>query len=106
MNDEASQTLSGEPQLCSWKEAETLRLLSKGRANKPKEAWYVSKNAKSDSQIQQEVLRKLKWDTRVEETEVGVTVEHGIVTLTGTLSGYAKKLGAQEAAHRCLVFST
>jgi osmotically-inducible protein OsmY len=55
---------------------------------------------KSDSQIQQEVLRELKWDTRVEETEVGVTVENGIVTLTGTLSSYAKKLAAQEAAHR------
>jgi osmotically-inducible protein OsmY len=55
---------------------------------------------KGDSQIQQEVLRELKWDTRVEETEVGVTVERGIVTLTGTLSGYAKKLAAQEAAHR------
>jgi osmotically-inducible protein OsmY len=55
---------------------------------------------KSDSQIQQEVLRELKWDTRVEETDVGVTVERGIVTLTGTLPGYAKKLAAQEAAHR------
>ncbi|HWO00816.1 MAG TPA: BON domain-containing protein [Blastocatellia bacterium] len=55
---------------------------------------------KSDSQIQQEVLRELKWDTRVEETEVGVTVERGIVTLTGTLASYAKKLAAQEAAHR------
>ena len=55
---------------------------------------------KSDSQIQQEVLRELKWDTRVEETEVGVTVEKGIVTLTGTLSSYGKKLAAQEAAHR------
>lgn len=55
---------------------------------------------KSDSQIQQEVLRELKWDTRVEETEVGVIVERGIVTLTGTLASYAKKLAAQEAAHR------
>jgi osmotically-inducible protein OsmY len=54
----------------------------------------------SDSQIQQEVLRELKWDTRVEETDVGVTVERGIVTLTGTLPSYAKKLAAQEAAHR------
>lgn len=54
----------------------------------------------SDSQIQQDVLRELKWDTRVEETEVGVTVEQGIVTLTGTLSSYARKLAAQEATHR------
>lgn len=55
---------------------------------------------KSDSDIQRAVLRELKWDTRVEETEVGVTVERGIVTLTGTVSSYAKKVAAQEAAHR------
>ena len=55
---------------------------------------------KSDSEIQQAVMRELKWDTRVEETEVGVTVERGVVTLTGTVDGYAKKLAAQEAAHR------
>jgi osmotically-inducible protein OsmY len=55
---------------------------------------------KSDSQIQQEVLRELKWDTRVEETEVGVTVEHGVVTLTGAVSSYGKRIAAQEAAHR------
>ena len=55
---------------------------------------------KTDSEIQQSVLRELKWDTRVEETEVGVTVERGIVTLTGTVDSYAKKLAAQEAAHR------
>lgn len=57
---------------------------------------------RSDSHIQQDVLRELKWDTRVEETEVGVTVQLGVVTLTGTVSGYAKKLAAQEAAHRVL----
>jgi osmotically-inducible protein OsmY len=56
--------------------------------------------AKSDSQIQQEVLRELKWDSRVEETEIGVTVQDAIVTLTGTVSEYAKKVAAREAAHR------
>jgi osmotically-inducible protein OsmY len=55
---------------------------------------------KADSQIQREVLQELKWDTRVEETEVGVEVDQGVVTLTGTVSSYAKKLAAQEAAHR------
>jgi len=55
---------------------------------------------KTDSQIQQAVLSELKWDTRVEETEVGVTVEGGVVTLTGMLDSFAKKLAAQEAAHR------
>jgi osmotically-inducible protein OsmY len=55
---------------------------------------------KSDPEIQQAVLRELKWDTRVEETEVGVEVDRGVVTLTGTVSSWAKRLAAQEAAHR------
>jgi osmotically-inducible protein OsmY len=55
---------------------------------------------KSDSEIQKQVLQELKWDTRVEETEVGVQVDKGVVTLTGNVSSYAKKIAAQEAAHR------
>jgi osmotically-inducible protein OsmY len=50
--------------------------------------------------IQQAVLQELKWDMRVTETEVGVEVDKAIVTLSGTVSSYAKKLAAQEAAHR------
>jgi osmotically-inducible protein OsmY len=55
---------------------------------------------KSDSQIKEDVLRELKWDPRVEETEVGVQVEDAVVTLTGTVSSWAKRVAAQEAAHR------
>ena len=55
---------------------------------------------RKDSEIQQDVLRELKWDTRVEETDVGIEVDEGIVTLTGTVSSWAKRLAAQEAAHR------
>jgi osmotically-inducible protein OsmY len=55
---------------------------------------------KTDSQIQQEVLRELKWDTRVAETEIGVTSEDGVVTLRGSVDSYAKRVAAQEAAHR------
>jgi osmotically-inducible protein OsmY len=55
---------------------------------------------KHDEQIHQDVLRELRWDSRVEETEVGVEVDQGVVTLTGTVASYAKKLAAQEAAHR------
>jgi osmotically-inducible protein OsmY len=54
----------------------------------------------TDPQIQQAVLRELKWDTRVEETDVGVEVDAGVVTLTGTVASWAKKMAAQEAAHR------
>lgn len=55
---------------------------------------------KPDPQIQQDVLNEMKWDTRVEPNEVGVEVDNGIVTLTGTVSSWAKKVAAQEAAHR------
>jgi osmotically-inducible protein OsmY len=58
---------------------------------------------KSDSEIHQEVLRELKWDSRVEENEIGVAAKDGVVTLSGVVTSYAKKLAAQEAAHR--VFS-
>jgi osmotically-inducible protein OsmY len=60
----------------------------------------VATGIKTDAEIQQAVLRELKWDTRVEETDVGVEVDRGTVTLTGTVSSYAKKLAAAEAAHR------
>jgi osmotically-inducible protein OsmY len=55
---------------------------------------------KSDRQIQQDVLRELRWDSRVADTDVGVEVDKGIVTLTGTVDSYAKRLAAREAAHR------
>lgn len=56
--------------------------------------------AKSDTQIHAAVLQELKWDTQVDETEVGIEVDQGVVTLTGTVRSYAKKMAAQEAAHR------
>jgi len=55
---------------------------------------------KSDAQIKADVLTELKWDATVDETEVGVQVRKGIVTLTGNLSAYPKKLAAIDAAHR------
>ncbi len=57
-------------------------------------------SAMSDTQIQQDVLRELRWDSRVEAPDVGVAVHHGVVTLTGTVESYATKLAAAEAAHR------
>lgn len=55
---------------------------------------------KSDSQIKTDVLNELKWDSRVDETDVGVQVKEGIVTLVGSVDVYAKKIAAREAAHR------
>jgi len=55
---------------------------------------------KTDAEIQQDVLRELKWDTRVDETDVGVSVDKGVVTLSGTVSSWGKRHAAAEAAHR------
>jgi osmotically-inducible protein OsmY len=55
---------------------------------------------KTDQEIQQDVFLELRWDSRVDQTEVGVEVDQGIVTLSGTVNSYAKKLAAREAAHR------
>ncbi len=60
----------------------------------------VMSGNKSDSQIKAEVLHELKWDTQVNETEVGVQVHHGVVTLTGTVATWAKRVAACAAAHR------
>jgi osmotically-inducible protein OsmY len=55
---------------------------------------------RSDYEIQQDVLRELEWDSRVVVTEIGVVVHEGVVTLTGVVDSYLKKLAAEEAAHR------
>jgi osmotically-inducible protein OsmY len=57
---------------------------------------------KTDAQIHHDVLEELKWDSRVDETEVGVQVHNGVVTLTGTVTGWAKRVAAQEAAQRVI----
>lgn len=55
---------------------------------------------KTDNEIKQQVLRELKWDSRIGWSAIGVEVMEGVVTLAGVVSSYAKKLAAQEAAHR------
>jgi osmotically-inducible protein OsmY len=55
---------------------------------------------KTDAQVRDDVQRELRWDTRVKETDVGVEVDEGIVTLTGTVDSWPARLAAQEAAHR------
>ncbi|MDO8476133.1 MAG: BON domain-containing protein [Candidatus Rokubacteria bacterium] len=57
---------------------------------------------KSDAQIHHDVLEELKWDSRVDETEVGIQVAGGVVTLTGTVTSWAKRMAAQEAARRVI----
>jgi osmotically-inducible protein OsmY len=69
-----------------------------------REGHYVQKaedtDMRTDSELQQAVIRELSWDSRVRETEIGVQVDRGVVALTGTLGSWAERAAAQEAAHR------
>jgi osmotically-inducible protein OsmY len=55
---------------------------------------------KTDNEIKRQVLRELKWDSRIGWSQIGVEVTEGVVTLSGVVPSYARKLAAQEAAHR------
>jgi osmotically-inducible protein OsmY len=55
---------------------------------------------KRDAALKIAVLRELRSDVRVNETEIGVAVADGVVTLTGRVDSDAEKVAAQEAAHR------
>lgn len=55
---------------------------------------------KSDSQIQKDVMDELKWEPFLNSSEIGVAVKQGVVTLSGIVDSYPKKLAAEKAAKR------
>lgn len=55
---------------------------------------------RTDAEVLQDILRELEWDTRIRESEVGVHVREGVVTLTGAVENYGQKISAARAAHR------
>ncbi|OFY84498.1 MAG: ornithine aminotransferase [Bacteroidetes bacterium RIFCSPLOWO2_12_FULL_35_15] len=57
---------------------------------------------KSDSEIQKNVMEELNWEPLLNASEIGVAVKNGVVTLSGTVNTYSKKLAAEEAAKRVL----
>ncbi|HTI60225.1 BON domain-containing protein [Mucilaginibacter sp.] len=55
---------------------------------------------KTDIQIQEDVMNELKWQPFLTSSEIGVAVKNGIVTLTGIVDTYSKKLYAEKAVKR------
>ena len=55
---------------------------------------------KSDIQIQKDIMDELKWEPYLNASEIGVAVKNGVVTLTGQVDSYSKKLAAERAAKR------
>jgi osmotically-inducible protein OsmY len=55
---------------------------------------------KTDAELQHDVENELRWEPSVEATQIGVSVQDGIVTLNGAVDQYAEKLAAVRAAQR------
>jgi osmotically-inducible protein OsmY len=55
---------------------------------------------KTDRQLKQNVMDELAWEPSVNDTEIGVEVNDGIVTLVGHLGSYAEKYSAERATQR------
>ncbi|WP_282049550.1 BON domain-containing protein [Maribacter aquivivus] len=55
---------------------------------------------KTDAQIKQDILDELVFEPNIDETQIGVTVENGIVTLSGVVNEYFKKALANKVAKR------
>jgi osmotically-inducible protein OsmY len=56
--------------------------------------------ARTDQEVQTDVLAELRWDLSVQAKDIGVAVKDGVVTLTGTVDSYLNKWKAEQAAHR------
>ena len=52
----------------------------------------------SNEELQKDVQDAIKWEPLLNPAEIGVIAEDGVITLTGTVDSYAKKLEAEDAA--------
>lgn len=55
---------------------------------------------KTDAQLKRDVISELEWDPSINATHVGVSVEEGVVTLTGHLRTFSEKQAVEAAARR------
>jgi osmotically-inducible protein OsmY len=53
---------------------------------------------KTNEMLQKDVQDAIKWQPLLNAAEIGVTAKDGVVTLSGTVDSYAKKLEAEDAA--------
>lgn len=55
---------------------------------------------KTDLEIQKNVMQQLRWQPILDAAEIGVAVKNGIVTLSGLVDSYLKKLAAEKAVKK------
>ena len=47
---------------------------------------------RNNSELQKDVQDAIKWEPVLNEAEIGVTAKDGVVTLTGTVDSFFKKI--------------
>lgn len=57
---------------------------------------------KSNQVLQSDVQNAIKWEPLLHAAEIGVTAQEGVVSLTGIVDSYAKKLEAETAAKKVI----
>jgi osmotically-inducible protein OsmY len=57
---------------------------------------------KSNQVLQSDVQDAIKWEPLLHAAEIGVTAQEGVVSLTGVVDSYAKKLEAETAAKKVI----
>jgi osmotically-inducible protein OsmY len=57
---------------------------------------------KTNEELREDVMEEIKWDPSLRSvaSEIGVTAKDGVVTLSGLVDTYSKKLAAEKAAQR------
>ena len=55
---------------------------------------------KTDTQLQNDVMAELKWDSSINANQIGVEVKDGVVTLSGHVDKYGEKWAAERAVQK------
>ena len=53
---------------------------------------------KTNADLQKDVQDAIKWEPLLNAAEIGVTAKDGVITLTGVVDSYSKKIEAEDAA--------
>jgi len=57
---------------------------------------------KTNQELQRDVENAIKWEPLMHAAEIGVTAKDGVVSLTGIVDSYVKKMEAENAAKKVL----
>ncbi|NHN24787.1 BON domain-containing protein [Flavobacterium jejuense] len=57
---------------------------------------------KNNAELQRDVQNAIKWEPLLHAAEIGVTAKDGVITLTGEVDSYAKKIEAETAAKKVI----